>query len=329
MLGLAQAGVGNLIVQEDKNENYIFPKAYILMEYAPGKKLTDMLYHPETRARLKDFKVTDAFDIAEQLGQRLEQLHSDPCNLVLRDLHINNLIYDKATGKLSVVDFGDALEMKQGAATGTAMGSEPYMAPEVLKALGEQTRQLLETGKVVDVQAEYTEKSSVYSYGAILANMLGLGSQKKSSYQKSESEVFIEMYLFDGSHRTDAKNLSNVCIIKDEGLRQDMLALLKGMLSHDPADRPALKTVNETLGNIMLDHAKEFKQASSSTAMLMQVMPRDTTMPAARAAIAPPTVTPVTADKAAAEAEQAAKITKEKEVEPVKVQDYRPTGLSR
>lgn len=49
-----------------------------------------------------------------------------------RDLHFNNLIYDKTNKKIKVIDFGIAKELKDKLSGASCAGDIEYRAPEML-----------------------------------------------------------------------------------------------------------------------------------------------------------------------------------------------------
>ena len=49
-----------------------------------------------------------------------------------RDLHLKNIIYDKSSGNVKIVDFGIAKELRDRAFGASCAGGIEYRAPEML-----------------------------------------------------------------------------------------------------------------------------------------------------------------------------------------------------
>ena len=67
------------------------------MEYAEGKPLGHYI------SKLKELTI---INIAKQLFSALSYLHEK--TIMHRDLHFNNIIYDKNSGNIKIIDFGIA-----------------------------------------------------------------------------------------------------------------------------------------------------------------------------------------------------------------------------
>jgi len=103
--------------------------AYIAMDYLQGTPLNayaapDQLLPPD-----------EVFDALAQVADALAVAHAD--HVLHRDIKPDNIVYDRATGHVTVTDFGVAclLDERQ-TRTGTILGSPSYMSPEQLAARG-------------------------------------------------------------------------------------------------------------------------------------------------------------------------------------------------
>ena len=135
----------NIVTVYDVGEEHDL--AYIAMDFLKGKDLTAY-----TSAKTL-LPVTRVFDIIMSVALALDYAHGQ--HVVHRDIKPANIIYDVATNKASLTDFGvacltDASKTK----TGTVIGSPMYMPPEQL------------SGKKVDGRAD------LFSLGVTMYHML-------------------------------------------------------------------------------------------------------------------------------------------------------------
>lgn len=154
---------------------------FIPMKLAPGRTLAEEL--SQNLHRVRNDKPTGdikkLFSIAEKFGETLCSALEK--KVILCDISLGNFMYESKTNTFSAIDFGDA-----GISTDdvcvvrrTAVGSEPFMPPEILEKQDLQ-------GNQPDEEIEYSEKTMVYSFGAILSRMFGLTAIVDSTYIKSE-----------------------------------------------------------------------------------------------------------------------------------------------
>src|SRR5205085_10980709 len=100
---------------------------YIIMELATGETLAQRL---ASRGRLTE---GEAIEVASQLASALEQVHQS--GLVHRDVKPRNIIFDPATGKIHLVDFGFAASMDAAFRILEPVGTLEYAAPEQISDL--------------------------------------------------------------------------------------------------------------------------------------------------------------------------------------------------
>ncbi len=123
---------------------------YMVMDFIEGETLEALL----GRASGGILSAGEALDIAQSLCTVLEYLHSRQPPIIFRDLKPGNIII-RTDGHLSIIDFGIARHYKAGQMKDTIpFGSPGYAAPE-------------QYGR-----AQTTQRSDVYSLGAILHQML-------------------------------------------------------------------------------------------------------------------------------------------------------------
>ena len=85
---------------------------YLIITEKPGKELIEILLDGRV------FSESEIKDIIKQILNILWKIHR--CKVVHRDLKLENIIYDEATGRVSIIDFDQML-------------THGYVAPETLK----------------------------------------------------------------------------------------------------------------------------------------------------------------------------------------------------
>jgi len=135
----------NIVTIYDVGEEHDL--AYIAMDYVRGNRLADYT-EPENLLPL-----AEVFDIGIQIAVALDYAHAH--KVVHRDVKPANIIFDRDSGNLKVMDFGIAcLTDNSKTRTGTVLGSPFYMSPEQV------------AGKRVD------GRSDLYSLGVTLYQLL-------------------------------------------------------------------------------------------------------------------------------------------------------------
>jgi serine/threonine protein kinase len=208
---------------------------YVAMKLAKGRDLTAVLKETPPDAN-------ELFEIFKQLIDKVENLQNEK-GIVLRDLHTNNLMYDRESGQVSIIDFGDALELENGKAVAQAMGSEPFMAHEVFKATALDSE---------NNQVAYSEKTSVFTLGAMMARLFELAGIVQSAAIKDVSPkgkpIYFKTIVLRDSETESSK-------IADEVVKEEMLNLLKKMTIEDPENRVmSLADVKHEFSNLMDKH---------------------------------------------------------------------------
>jgi serine/threonine protein kinase/tetratricopeptide (TPR) repeat protein len=173
---------------------------FLALEYLPGGTLHD-------RIRGRKLGVEEILRIAMQLGAGLEFTHQH--GILHRDIKPSNSMFS-AHGDLKIVDFGLAKFAHRNDLTrpGAALGTIPYMAPEVLN------------GEPASIPSE------VYSFGALIFEL----AAARPMYSAPTVEALCRKVLQDAP-----EPLSSV--------RPDLPSFLGEAVSHatarDPKDRPA------------------------------------------------------------------------------------------
>ena len=122
---------------------------FIVMEYIPGPSVAELL---RERMRLDP---RHAAELAAQAARGLAAAHE--AGLIHRDIKPANILFDPATGRARIVDFGLAhiAEVPGSIGEGTLVGTPSYMSPEQARGQGQ-----------VDARTDQ------YSLGASLYEML-------------------------------------------------------------------------------------------------------------------------------------------------------------
>ncbi len=99
---------------------------YLLMQYIQGQDLRQLVKQKGVQKELQ------VIDWALEIADILKYLHSQNPPVIHRDLTPDNLVVDKNTGAITLIDFGAANQFV-GTATGTLVGKQSYIAPEQLR----------------------------------------------------------------------------------------------------------------------------------------------------------------------------------------------------
>jgi len=152
---LREAGYGSRVRHPGVVRTYDFGEAdglnYLALEWAEGQSLAQFLHHNGPLA--PDF----AADLVGQLAEGLAAAHA--AGIVHRDLKPENIMYDPATRRARLLDFGIARDAElppeeRLTRTGFFVGTLQYVAPEAL------------SGELVDGRAD------IYSLATIAYHLL-------------------------------------------------------------------------------------------------------------------------------------------------------------
>ena len=152
---LREAGYGSRVRHPGVVRTYDFGEAdglnYLALEWAEGQSLAQFLHHNGPLA--PDF----AADLVGQLADGLAAAHA--AGIVHRDLKPENIMYDPATRRARLLDFGIARDAElppeeRLTRTGFFVGTLQYVAPEAL------------SGELVDGRAD------IYSLATLAYHLL-------------------------------------------------------------------------------------------------------------------------------------------------------------
>ncbi len=114
---------------------------YLLLEYIPGVTLREYIrrHGPQSEANVTDW--------TKQLADILDYLHGQDPPIIHRDITPDNLIITP-DGRIVLIDFGAANQFL-GAATGTIIGKQFYIAPEQFRGKAEPASDIYSLGGTV------------------------------------------------------------------------------------------------------------------------------------------------------------------------------------
>lgn len=208
---------------------------FLALEYLPGGTLRD-------RIRGRQLDVEEILHTANQLGAGLDFTHRR--GILHRDIKPANSMFS-AHGDLKLVDFGLAkfAERTDLTVPGAALGTVPYMAPEVLN------------GEPASVRSE------VYSFGALLFEL----AAGRAMYSAPSVEALCRKILHDAP-----EPLASI----RPGFPSFLAEAVSHATSRDPKDRPA--SIGEVLRELGLGSQALTPVSNAITQTLIhpQVRPR-------------------------------------------------------
>jgi eukaryotic-like serine/threonine-protein kinase len=180
---------------------------FITMEYVEGEDLAAVIHQ---RAKLPPH---DAVNIIEQVCRALEAAHS--VGVIHRDLKPQNIMLEKGTGRLLVMDFGLAktLEGDRMTQTGAMVGTMEYMSPEQALA------------------GNLDQRSDIFSLGLIFYELLTgqtpfRADSALASLIKRTQERVVPVSEFDKSVPSELSQIVSRSLERDVALRYQSAAEL-------------------------------------------------------------------------------------------------------
>src|SRR3989442_1615392 len=211
---LREAGYGSRVRHPGVVRTYEYGEAdglhYLALEWADGKSLADYVHRAE---RLAPAQVGH---LVRQLADALSAAHQ--AGIIHRDLKPENIIYDAATERVKLLDFGIARDAELPAEerltrTGFFVGTLQYVAPEAL------------SGELVDGRAD------IYSLAKITYYML---TGRHPHDGRSPRELFQQLLSQQPKPLSDAA--------KGLTFPPALEAAVMKALSRNPADRQSTVT---------------------------------------------------------------------------------------
>jgi serine/threonine protein kinase len=120
-------------------------KICLFQPLIPGKELQKVL-------KQGTLTTSERFELMLQAFQQIQKMHDK--NILNKDIKPENMMYDRASGKLKIIDLGTAQRI---GTTGPIIGSPAYMAPETLAN-------------------KFTKKSDVFALGRTLQEVFGISA---------------------------------------------------------------------------------------------------------------------------------------------------------
>lgn len=183
---------------------------YFLTKQARGLSLEQWLKQaPELTPVTK-------MDISQRLVDALMTAHAK--ELLHADLRLKHVMYDIHANEIALTNYGFL--------TWPEWTGKTYLAPEIRNAEG---------------QGSYTVKSDIYSLGLALGKLWGLVEHHHDSIKNTVGVTF--QSLIDG----EALLKENVKLSCAPGVQEELVKLITAMIAEDPAERPEMDEVRETL----------------------------------------------------------------------------------
>jgi len=104
---------------------------YLVMEYIQGESLHAHLKAQQTQPYYRRFPEDTCRAIIKQLLGVLHYLHSK--NVTHRDIKLENILVDRKSGKLKLIDFGFCCCTAPDTKLKIFCGTPSYMAPEIVQ----------------------------------------------------------------------------------------------------------------------------------------------------------------------------------------------------
>jgi serine/threonine protein kinase len=194
------------------------------MEFINGMDLFDLIEQPlnnNANATTEKPAIVTAYwlDIGYKAIKAIQNLHNT--KHLHRDIKIENLMYERTTGEVKVVDVGMAVQTDDMVYFDTPRGTPRMIAPEIFfKQYGGRTK--------------FDEKTEVFALGATLADLYGFGVESKR-VDKEDPELIYPVKFYDSEGMPCRIRLA------DNKVRKNVLAFLNKMIAANPNKRPTVQ----------------------------------------------------------------------------------------
>ena len=202
---------------------------YIVMEYIKGEDLIDYILNYNKKIELSKIK-----KFSRQLVEIIKYVHNN--NIIHRDIKLENIIIEKGTERLVLIDFGfgDIIQYKNGIETtfDKFCGSPAYVAPEIWD-------NKVYCGKPVDI----------WSLGVVIYTI----TMGKFPYNSDNIDDINENDSNNSNDSNDSNDsnqrIYNNIILKKvafDGIQTELSNFLKSMLTIDPEERVDINSLSQS-----------------------------------------------------------------------------------
>ncbi|NCB39790.1 MAG: serine/threonine protein kinase, partial [Erysipelotrichia bacterium] len=218
---LATVGHRNVMGIYASSRDKATGRPFLVMEYIEGKPLSQL-----KEAINKDCR--QAVPVMLQLAEGIAACHEK--NIIHRDLKPSNIIITPS-GIVKILDFGIAKTQSNITKTGMTVGTPEYMSPEQC------------TGS-----RNISGKSDIYSLGIIFWELI-FGSVPFKADASQNAELSIALKHIEATLPAQAA-IPDITLVP-------IIGLARRMLDKDPASRPEMPAIIETLEDYLIEHAPQ------------------------------------------------------------------------
>lgn len=188
---------------------------YFVMEFVEGQNLLERL-----NAHGGAFSESEALDIAKQLCDVLEYLHTQTPPIIFRDLKPANIMLEP-NGRIKLIDFGIARFFKPGQTSDTTnMGSPDYAALEQFGS------------------GQTDARSDIHAFGATLYHLLTGNPPPKANERALDPKLFIPVQRANPSVSTRTSNAIDKALAVHPNQRYQSVRELRATLIPTTTPRP-------------------------------------------------------------------------------------------
>jgi serine/threonine protein kinase len=237
-IGEAQAIILRKSLPDHDFKDNRIRKQYIVMRLAKGDNLLTLLTnHVNKKIAIS---TQEWLEICLEILRAVNDLHQKK-GVLHCDIKLENILYDTQTKKLTLIDYGCALEYKENTpvVSHESIGTGDYKAPELNTDEDENGAMILPS---------YSEKSDIYALGQLIKEILG--------FEQFIGED-VGMYISNESTYEELKSST-----------QSIKPLVDAMRESNPTDRPLINSIYQRLNTIYTD----IKNSQNSFAEMNSVL---------------------------------------------------------